>query len=179
MVHNLKTHIYTKPPTGPTAFFTWSPPESPVNFTATFDASDSLPGWSGTGESPIVSYEWDFGDGNITAVTTPTITHVYTVVENYTVTLTVTDTQDLQDNETHVITIVSLPQLPGDINGDGTVNYLDAILLGAAFGSHGPDYPNPGDPPSENWNPSADLTGDNMINYLDGIILGANFGSSV
>jgi len=61
------------------------------------------------------------------------------------------------------------PELPGDINGDGVVNFLDAILLGAAFGS------TPGSP---NWNPNADLNGDLVINFLDAIILGANFGKT-
>jgi len=56
---------------------------------------------------------------------------------------------------------------PGDINGDNAVNFLDAILLGASFGSQ------PGNP---NWNPNADLNGDDFLNFLDAIILGAYFG---
>jgi len=60
--------------------------------------------------------------------------------------------------------------LSGDINDDGYVNYLDGILLGAAYGS------TPNDP---NWNPDADLNEDGYINYLDAIILGSNYGQSV
>jgi hypothetical protein len=56
---------------------------------------------------------------------------------------------------------------PGDINGDKAVNFLDAILLGSAFGSK------PGD---TNWNPNSDLNEDEFINFLDAIILGAWFG---
>jgi len=56
---------------------------------------------------------------------------------------------------------------PGDIDGNGFVNYLDGIFLGAAFSSK------PGD---TNWNPNSDLNEDGYINYLDGIILGAYFG---
>jgi hypothetical protein len=59
--------------------------------------------------------------------------------------------------------------IPGDANGDRTVNFLDAILLGAAFGSQ------PGD---DNWNSNVDTNNDNHVNYLDAIILGANFGQS-
>jgi parallel beta-helix repeat protein len=55
---------------------------------------------------------------------------------------------------------------PGDIDGNGFVNYLDGILLGAAFSS------TPGD---TNWNANADINSDDYVNYLDGIILGANF----
>jgi parallel beta-helix repeat protein len=56
--------------------------------------------------------------------------------------------------------------IPGDLNGDGTVNTLDAIKLGNAF------LTTPG---SKNWNPNADINGDGIINILDAIILDANF----
>ena len=59
--------------------------------------------------------------------------------------------------------------MAGDINADYVVNFKDAILLGAAFGSK------PGDP---NWNPNADINGDNIINFKDAILLGANFGKT-
>lgn len=53
----------------------------------------------------------------------------------------------------------------GDINRDGTVNFLDAILLGAAFDC-GLRH--------QRWNPNSDLNGDEYINFLDAIILGGN-----
>jgi hypothetical protein len=56
--------------------------------------------------------------------------------------------------------------IPGDVNGDGTVNILDAIVLGNAF------LATPG---SSNWNPNADINGDNVVNILDAIILSNNF----
>jgi DMSO/TMAO reductase YedYZ molybdopterin-dependent catalytic subunit len=59
--------------------------------------------------------------------------------------------------------------IPGDANGDRTINFLDAILLGAAFGSQRHD---------DNWNPNVDINSDGHVNYLDAIILGANFGQS-
>jgi len=58
----------------------------------------------------------------------------------------------------------------GDINGDGVVNILDAILLAKAFSSK------PGD---SNWDPRADLNKDDVVNILDAIILSINFGKSV
>ncbi|MEM1589539.1 MAG: ABC transporter substrate-binding protein [Candidatus Bathyarchaeia archaeon] len=54
-----------------------------------------------------------------------------------------------------------------DTNLDKTVNFLDGILLGAAFGSK------PGD---LNWDARVDIRTDGAINYLDGIMLGAYFG---
>jgi hypothetical protein len=56
--------------------------------------------------------------------------------------------------------------IPGDINGDGTVNILDGIINAKAFLS------TPGKP---NWNPNADINGDNVVNMLDAIILANHF----
>jgi hypothetical protein len=56
--------------------------------------------------------------------------------------------------------------IPGDINGDGTVNILDAIQLSNAF------LATPG---SSNWNPNADINGDGIVNILDAIILANHF----
>jgi hypothetical protein len=58
----------------------------------------------------------------------------------------------------------------GDLNRDGTVNILDAILLANAFNSK------PGD---SNWNPNADLNGDNVVNVLDAILLANHLGQTV
>ena len=57
--------------------------------------------------------------------------------------------------------------LIADINGDGKVNILDAILLGGAFGSE------PGQP---KWDSRCDLNDDLNVNILDAIILGRHFG---
>jgi streptogramin lyase len=56
--------------------------------------------------------------------------------------------------------------IPGDINGDGTVNILDSILLSNAFLAT---------PSSSNWNPNADINGDGIVNILDAIILANHF----
>jgi hypothetical protein len=62
---------------------------------------------------------------------------------------------------------ISAARIVGDINGDGIVDILDAILLANAFDSV------PGD---SNWNPNADINGDNIVEILDAIILANNFG---
>jgi hypothetical protein len=59
--------------------------------------------------------------------------------------------------------------VPGDINGDFTTNFLDAIVLGAVFRSKLYD---------PNWNPNADINNDGYVSFIDAIILGANFGQS-
>jgi parallel beta-helix repeat protein len=59
--------------------------------------------------------------------------------------------------------------LPGDLNGDGTVNILDVIQAASAFGS------SPGQP---RWNSQADINKDGLINILDLILIATNFGQS-
>jgi parallel beta-helix repeat protein len=73
------------------------------------------------------------------------------------------------DTSDNVLRCWVILTIPGDVNGDTTVNFLDAIQLGTAFSSK---------PDDSNWNPNADMNNDNVVNYLDAIILGANFGKS-
>jgi len=56
-----------------------------------------------------------------------------------------------------------------DLNGDGTVNILDVILLANSFGS---------DPGHPNWNPEADLNKDGIVNIFDAILIAGNFGKT-
>jgi len=57
----------------------------------------------------------------------------------------------------------------GDVNGDGTVDIYDALLIREAFGS------TPGDP---NWIPEADLNQDGIINIFDALIIRSCFGET-
>ena len=70
---------------------------------------------------------------------------------------------DITDNTYQSWIIVTIT---GDINGDGTVNILDAIILGNSF------LATPG---TQSWNPNADLNDDGIVNILDAIILGNHF----
>jgi PKD repeat protein len=148
----------------PLAVFTWHPSTPGANQTVTFDGTGSAPGWNGTGYSPIVNYAWNFGDGNFTSGDYPTILHTYATIGNYTVNLNVTDTDGYQANDAHVVSVQSV--LLGDINRDGAVNILDAVLLANSFLAK---------PGSSNWNPNADLNGDGAVNILDAIILANHF----
>jgi parallel beta-helix repeat protein len=75
------------------------------------------------------------------------------------------ETETTDNTMTLWITITIL----GDINGDGVVNILDAIVLSNAFYST---------PSSSNWNPNSDINGDGAVNILDAIILANNFGKT-
>jgi PKD repeat protein len=70
----------------PIAVFTYSPTSPIAGTTVIFNAAGS---YSSIGY--ITSYEWNFGDGNVTAVTSPVVTHVYVAPGNYTVNLRVTN----------------------------------------------------------------------------------------
>jgi parallel beta-helix repeat protein len=71
-----------------------------------------------------------------------------------------TDTTD--NNRTSTVYV----GIPGDVNGDGTVNVLDVKMLGKTF------LATPG---SSNWNSNADINGDGVVNILDAIILANHF----
>ena len=155
--------ITIRPPTGPTADFTWT---RVGNLTVRFDASSSLPGWNGTAETLIASYEWNFGDYNTTTVSAATIIHQYATEGNYSVTLTVKDGQNLTDNITQTVLVQMIQFPPWDINQDGYVNAKDAVILGAHFNAQ------QGDP---GYLAAADINGDTYINAKDAVILGAHF----
>jgi hypothetical protein len=60
-------------------------------------------------------------------------------------------------------------RIPADINGDGSVNILDAILFENYFGMQ------QGEP---GWNANADINPDGKINILDLIMVAENFGKN-
>ena len=88
----------------PVASFTFTPPDPLVHELVTFDASASTPD-GGT----IVSYAWDFGDGNITTTSNPIITHAYETYGTFTVTLNVTDSEGKWATTSQQITVEKVP----------------------------------------------------------------------
>jgi len=80
----------TTQPYPPEANFTESTHTPAVGQAVLFDASGSKPGFDGDDICPITSYEWNFGDGNVTTEADPIIVHVYLAPGPYTVTLKVT-----------------------------------------------------------------------------------------
>jgi parallel beta-helix repeat protein len=57
--------------------------------------------------------------------------------------------------------------MSGDLNGDGAVNLLDALVFAKSFGSH-TDF--------QSWNEDADINGDGFIDIYDTILLCNHFG---
>ena len=85
----------------PIASFTYTPENPAVEETITFDASSSY-----DPDGTIVSYEWDFGDGNITNTTEEKINHSYSEAGIYEVTLTVKDDKGAKNSTTKIITVM-------------------------------------------------------------------------
>ena len=88
----------------PVASFTFTPPDPLVHELVTFDASASTPD-GGT----IVSYTWDFGDGNVTTTNNPIITYAYETYGTFTVTLNVTDSEGKWATTSQQITVEKVP----------------------------------------------------------------------
>jgi PKD repeat protein len=84
-------------PTPPTADFTFTTDCLTACFTDT-----------STDDGTIVSWLWDFGDGNTSTQQNPC--HTYAVAGTYTVTLTVTDNDSLTDSISKVVTVVDCPE---------------------------------------------------------------------
>ncbi|MEM2293147.1 MAG: PKD domain-containing protein [Nitrososphaerota archaeon] len=161
--------IIVNPEFGPTANFTWSPTPVIINSTVTFDASSSKPGWSASTQqfSPIVSYEWDFGDGSMNQTSSPITTHKYTAPGNYTVMLKVTDAVGRTDTITKIVEVLNVTLKSCDVNGDGKIDIRDIFACALAYGSK------PGDP---NWDPRCDVIKDNKIDIRDMFAIAINYG---
>jgi hypothetical protein len=84
----------------PVASFTISPSTGIVSQKIDFNASGSY-----DPDGYIVSYTWDFGDGNITTVATPTVSHIYKASGTYNVNLTVTDDDGLTNSMIESFTV--------------------------------------------------------------------------
>jgi len=98
-------------PHGSKAEFTAVPDTASTGESIKFDASSSLSGFNGTHEMPITEYSWNFGDGNQTTTSTPTVYHSFGSSGIYYVTLTVDSpgATPETDSTTHKVTIISVP----------------------------------------------------------------------
>src|SRR5690606_27975822 len=86
----VEDHINPQNNLPPVAFFTMNVNEGKAPLEVSFDASEST-----DQDGEVISFHWDFGDGNIGSG--KQITHVFAGAGEYTVLLTVTDDQDSID----------------------------------------------------------------------------------
>lgn len=104
-------------PKQPTAAFSWSPKYPYINETVQFDASLSKPN-GGT----ITSYSWTFGDGATSTDEKPT--HSYASGDNYTVTLTIEDSEGFSDSASAIVRVLELYEEVPDEESIGTTAIL-------------------------------------------------------
>jgi hypothetical protein len=112
----------------------------------------------------IVSYAWEFGDGTNGTGVAPL--HKYstyrwngTAYQPFTLNLTIMDNGGMTNSTSGKVII----WIPGDANGDGKVNILDASIVGLKWGTD---------------DPCADLNNDGKVNILDASIIGLNWGKT-
>jgi len=92
----------------PIASFTSSPGNPTVDQTILFDATGSF-----DQDGPIISYSWNFGDGNTTVTDGPIIYHVYRSQGDFNVAVTVTDNHGGTDSILKVMQVNPKP-IPND-----------------------------------------------------------------
>ncbi len=150
-------------PEPPHAAFTYSPPTPFIGTVITFDASASTPN-GGT----LDSYIWNFNDGSPEATESdPVITHSYAFNETFNVTLTVVDSEGLNDTTWELVTVLFEPEINVDLNGDGKVDIKDVATVAVAFGSY------PGHP---RWDEIGDVNKDDQVCMKDIVLVASNFG---
>jgi len=94
-----------QPPVPPVASFTYSPQNPVVGEQITFDASSSY-----DTDGQIVSYNWDFGDGN--TAEGQVVNHACTGPGDYSVSVSVIDNDGLSNSESKIITVATGNQPP-------------------------------------------------------------------
>jgi PKD repeat protein len=107
----------------PIASFEYTPSLPRPGETVTFNASASTPD-GGT----IISYLWDFGDGNITATDNAVIAHVYIVGDVYNVTLTAIDSDGLNSSTWALICVLTRDVSIVSITLSTNLTYVGQII---------------------------------------------------
>jgi PKD repeat protein len=125
----------------PVAAFTFLPTNPQTNEVVNFDASSSL-----DSDGTIISYEWNYGDGNTGTGINPQ--HSYTASGTYTVSLTVTDDQNAVDVATQQITVstTSVTQftITATAGANGAINPSGSVSVTAGESQLFTFLPDPG-----------------------------------
>ena len=125
----------------PTASFTANPTSGVSPLEVFFNASNSS-----DSDGTIVSYQWDFKDGNTGSG--ETISHTFSSAGSYNVELTVTDNEGASDSATKNITVTTAPTIAnlylvaedGTYLGKLTTNEFDPDSIFNEYGTYGSKY---------------------------------------
>ena len=133
----------------PIAYFEYSPTSPIADEGVTFNATHSTPNGGA-----IISYLWDFGDGN--NGTGSITTHTYASYGNYNVTLTVTDSEGVTDSQSNQVNVRQHP----------TANF-----------THSPEFPISGE--TVNFNASTSKPNGGIIETYDWLFGDGEIGSGM
>jgi len=103
---------------------------------------------------------------NFTDLFHPTHTGFYTLLATVDSRNNITESDET--NNTSALANVPITVM-GDINGDHTVNILDAVTIALTWGA---------EPPDPDWNIRADINHDSKIDILDGARIGLHWGEN-
>ncbi len=158
--------------THPTASFTYTPSPAETDMPVLFDGTSST-----DADDTIVSWIWDFGDGS--SDSGESVSHIYTEVSEYLVSLTCTDSAGATSTTLQKVVVNSVsnyapsadagPDQNLDTDVDGTVVYLDGsgstdTLPGTIAGYNWMFYSYP----EGCWSPDFSLYGSNTVSaYFD------------
>ena len=139
------------------------------------------------GIDTIVSWSWNFGDGNTSSSQNPK--HLYLNGGSFKVNLIVTTKSGASDTSSNTIFIDSTCVWPGDANANKIANTSDVLSIGVAYGDTGALRPLA----STSWMPQsckdwadtftnginykyADCNGDGIVDSLDVSVVSLNYG---
>ena len=111
-------------------------------------------------EVALSAWNWDFGDGNTSSLSTPE--HTYQGGGEYEVTLIVSNIYGMI-SEPHTETILIQSGMQGDVNEDSVLNVLDIVIIA--------NFVLGNDTPSASEFSTADLNNDGVLNILDIVTL--------
>jgi len=96
-------------PALPTVYFTWDPEPTCLGGATSF---------FGTSGNPIVTWDWNFGDGQTSSIQNPV--HLYPLAGSYNVTLMVTDVNGCSDTAINTVNVGAIPDVDFTFSPDPT-----------------------------------------------------------
>lgn len=127
------------PPTSPLAEFSILSPTIPLRAgdPISFNASSSLPGWSGTHVLPIGEYRWNFGDNSTASTNNPITLHVYSFAGAYNVSLIVIDDEGHQASYAQTAEVMMPTTLSVSTSASSTLAGFAVDVNGSLRDIHG------------------------------------------
>jgi len=151
----------------PVSIFSYSPETLTIQQEIFFNASNSY-----DLDEDILSYHWDFADSNIVSSQNSTIFHSFELPSYYNVTLTVTDSEDLNSSYSDTIIVKINTSIAISTNSNTTYTGKPIELTGKLIDAYGNGLKNENVSihysitGNENWTPITNVTTDSIGNFV-------------